>query len=131
MPGADTRNTGGIYGFNSSLAQTGNPIFYNYFNHPVYQCLYGKPEQSYPSYEPTGTGYSFEALRAKILFAEGAFKTEQIRPKFNRRQSGLGSRSRAFVQRDSFNLYFGRSESVKNYGVDISTLADMIEKDLL
>jgi transposase len=107
------------------------PYIYNYFNHPVTNAYTESLNNLIRVMNRLGRGYSFEALRAKILFAEGAFKTEQIRPKFNRRQSGLGSRSRAFVQRDSFNLYFGRSESVKNYGVDISTLADMIEKDLL
>lgn len=32
-----------------------------------------------------GRGYSFDALRAKILFPQGAFKTEKKRPKFERR----------------------------------------------
>ena len=33
-----------------------------------------------------GRGYSFEALRAKILFTEGAHKHKLSRPKFERRR---------------------------------------------
>lgn len=32
-----------------------------------------------------GRGYSFEALRAKILFAEGAMKAQNAKPKFERK----------------------------------------------
>lgn len=50
-----------------------------------------------------GRGYSFEALRAKVLFAEGALKKQIIK-----------------------SLAEGK-ETVVHYGVDISTLIEMIE----
>jgi len=74
-----------------------------------------------------GRGYSFEALRAKILFAEGAFKKQLIRPKFERRSTpdyGLVGFSRV----DDFRSYQPEQPQKEiNYGVDISTLVSMIE----
>ena len=71
-----------------------------------------------------GRGYSFEALRAKILFTEGAHKVIKPKPKFERRQD-LGT--------IGYGLYTGNSPSTsqekkpKNYGADISTLIRMVE----
>ncbi|HPM50293.1 MAG TPA: ISL3 family transposase [Methylotenera sp.] len=89
-----------------------------------------------------GRGYSFEALRAKILFAEGAFKKKLIRPKFERRYvpdyATIG-----YARADEVNFTEGGREGALgydfasfqqqpqqteiNYGVDISTLVSMIE----
>ena len=71
-----------------------------------------------------GRDYSFEALRAKILFTEGAHKVIKPKPKFERRQD-LGT--------IGYGLYTGNSSSTsrekkpKNYGVDISTMIRMVE----
>jgi len=99
-----------------------------------------------------GRGYSFEAIRAKILFAEGAHKRTQSRPKFERkgRQQvtreyagdgvedelpagavGYAKFSRAPSKKpdlrpspDSESTDLRNSE--KNFGPDISTLTRMI-----
>ena len=71
-----------------------------------------------------GRGYSFEALRAKILFAEGAFKKQIIRPKFERRRQE-DSRFVGFAMMTSFQPE--PQETEINYGVDISTLIELIE----
>jgi transposase len=82
-----------------------------------------------------GRGYSFEALRAQILFAEGAFKKELIKPKFAKRQPEPDFARRGYER--AATLSFARitpepnqpSDAGKeiNYGVDISTLTRMIE----
>ena len=74
-----------------------------------------------------GRGYSFEALRAKILYSAGAHKID--RPKFQRKlvserfdgfgYEGFPMRTTEMLQRD------------KNYGTDISTLLKLLEEGRL
>jgi hypothetical protein len=80
-----------------------------------------------------GRGYSFEALRAKILFAEGAFKKQIIRPKFARRREepaagaftvGYMSFGGEAPKRSNQHVEIEREV---NFGVDISTLTRLIE----
>lgn len=93
-----------------------------------------------------GRGYSFEALRAKILFSEGAFKTEKKRPKFQRKPADqvaerfIGYSLVTDLESEYMDVpaFLRRSteddestQEVLNYGVDISTLTALIEKGLL
>lgn len=81
-----------------------------------------------------GRGYSFEALRAKVLFAEGAFKTEMKRPKFKRRRLEPELEGAVYYKmftRAPADTAEESTQEVKNYGIDISTLTDMIERDLI
>jgi hypothetical protein len=73
-----------------------------------------------------GRGYSFEALRAKILFSEGAFKKELQRPKFERRIERFGREMPDFAMEFAIDMGDQQGDEV-NYGVDISTLTRMIE----
>ena len=73
-----------------------------------------------------GRGYSFEALRAKILFSEGAFKKGLQRPKFERRIEGFGGELPDFAMEFAIDMGNQQGKEV-NYGVDISTLTRMIE----
>jgi hypothetical protein len=74
-----------------------------------------------------GRGYSFEALRAKILFSEGVHKHKYKKPKFERR-----GRDSEVMMKYSFNEEWPPStqerEIIGNYGADISTLIEKIEK---
>lgn len=83
-------------------------------------------------------GYSFEALRAKILFTEGAHQKRRGRPKFERQDTSV------HVLSTGLNLVSGASYvppsvceqpfeygELMNYGVDISTLTRLIEDGLL
>lgn len=70
-----------------------------------------------------GRGYSFEALRAKVLFTRGAHKTERVRPKFQRQSDGFVGYSMARCTPD-----FGEAE--RNYGADINTLLRILREDL-
>ncbi|OIQ75425.1 hypothetical protein GALL_429090 [mine drainage metagenome] len=80
-----------------------------------------------------GRGYSFEALRAKILFTEGVHS--KIKPKFLRQpaEQTFGYATMEMIGRASM---FGRDqheevEPEKNYGADISTLTRLIEEGRL
>ena len=122
----------------------------NYFNHPVTNAYTESLNSLIRVMNRLGRGYSFEALRAKILFAEGAHKHKLSRPKFERRREpgpvemgyGLPGNIKNFEACDSFarmtpkplpepKPYVPKSteseKPEKNYGADISTLIRMIE----
>jgi len=122
----------------------------NYFNHPVTNAYTESLNSLIRVMNRLGRGYSFEALRAKILFAEGAHKHKLSRPKFERRREpepvemgyGLLGNIKNFEACDSFarmapkplpepKPYVQKSTESerpeKNYGADISTLIRMIE----
>lgn len=106
--------------------QNWEPYICNYFNHPVTNAYTESLNNLIRVMNRLGRGYSFEALRAKILFSEGAFKTEKKRPKFQRKQVAerfIGY-SLATTEDDE------STQEVKNYGVDISILTAMIEQGL-
>lgn len=70
-----------------------------------------------------GRGYSFDALRAKILFTEGIQK--KTKPKFERRREEPVF---GMLVAESSTRY---AETEKNYGADISTLIRMLEEGKL
>ncbi|WP_297462512.1 ISL3 family transposase [Ferrovum sp.] len=125
----------------------------NYFNHPVTNAYTESLNGLIRVMDRLGRGYSFDALRAKILFAEGARKHKPSRPKFERQERrqpepgpvmmhGLPGNFKNFEMADSFARMVPKpapepkpciptsTESgipEKNYGADISTLIRMIE----
>ncbi|GAB1387465.1 ISL3 family transposase [Melaminivora sp.] len=125
----------------------------NYFNHPVTNAYTESLNSLIHVMNRLGRGYSFEALRAKILFAEGAHKHKPSRPKFERKERrqaepepvmmyGLPGNFKNFEMGESCarmvpkptpepKLYIPKStepeKPEKNYGADISTLILMIE----
>ena len=122
----------------------------NYFNHPVTNAYTESLNSLIRVMNRLGRGYSFEALRAKILFSEGAHKHKLSRPKFERRREpepvemgyALPGNIKSFEMCDSFSRMTPKTPPVpkpyipkstesekpeKNYGADISTLIRMIE----
>ncbi|MDU7589948.1 MAG: ISL3 family transposase, partial [Acidovorax sp.] len=125
----------------------------NYFNHPVTNAYTESLNSLIRVMNRLGRGYSFEALRAKILFAEGAHKHKLSRPKFERKERrqvepepvmmyGLPGNFKNFEIGESLarmvpkpapepKPYIPKStdseKPERNYGVDISTLIRMIE----
>jgi hypothetical protein len=92
----------------------------------IIRCLHRKSKQPDSRDEPIGQGCSFEALRAKILFSEGAHKIVHDRPKFERKSNDrelLGYALNSPSTQDE--------ENTKKYGAEISTLATLIEADKL
>jgi len=74
-----------------------------------------------------GRGYSFEALRAKILFTEGVCKIKK--PGFHRPgDETLGMVAYADLKKGVSTEYVEREI---NYGADISTLIRLLEEGKL
>lgn len=114
------------------------PDILAYFTHPVTNAYTESLNNLIRVMDRMGRGYSFEALRAKILFTEGAHFKKQQRPKFERRSlPDIGFS--VLVDEDFETLAMSlpmACEPVKqydvavepiNYGADISTLARLIE----
>lgn len=110
------------------------PQILAYFDHPVTNAYTESLNSLIRVMNRLGRGYSFEALRAKILFTEGVHKSVRARPRFERRREALGD---GMVGRamPSMSLYAGfqhdEPEGEKNYGADISTLTRLIEEGKL
>lgn len=132
------------------------PWILGYFDHPVTNAYTESLNNLIRVMNRLGRGYSFEALRAKILFAEGAMKKTNSRPKFERKRevspkvayslgygveeeamfrsapSGGFSRMTEMPSMPQLKVKSTQTEAVeKNYGVDISTLARLIENEQL
>lgn len=130
------------------------PWILEYFDHPVTNAYTESLNNLIRVMNRLGRGYSFEALRAKILFAEGAHKRTNSRPKFERKEPvklrlekseretfsmGLPDGCIGYAGLKSFEVApampyrpktapsteLGQNE--KNYGADISTLIRLIE----
>lgn len=115
------------------------PCILGYFDHPVTNAYTESLNSLIRVMNRLGRGYSFEALRAKILFAEGAHKHTASRPKFERKvRKPTALNMKDFtIPENAFGFTLGteppRSKSTesyeptKNYGADISTLIRLIE----
>jgi transposase len=114
------------------------PGILGYFEHPVTNAYTESLNNLIRVMNRLGRGYSFEALRAKILFSEGVHKHKLSRPKFERR---IGTEPpKGAVGYGLPPLHMARmtappkahhqpepSSGQKNYGADISTLVRLIE----
>jgi transposase len=115
------------------------PDILAYFTHPVTNAYTESLNSLIRVMDRMGRGYSFEALRAKILFTEGAHFKKKQRPKFKRKNVEMGYGLPA--ERVMYDQLFTMSrmtfdtpdqheaqENEINYGADISTLVRMIEE---
>jgi len=97
-----------------------NEIF-NYFDKKLTNAYTESINSIIKQVERMGRGYSFEALRAKILFNENLHKKRK--PRFN---SSAFSKAMLY---DTFNWYEVTDHVITgNYGVDFSTLIKNLEK---
>jgi hypothetical protein len=120
------------------------PWILGYFDHPETNAYTESLNSLIRVMNRLGRGYSFKALRAKILFAEGAHKRTMSRPKFERKREPEFAEMGFGVPEDAIGYglpdgSFGKKEAPKaerqheppgppkNYGADISTLVRMIE----
>lgn len=107
------------------------PEILNYFKHPVTNAYTECLNSLIRVIDRLGRGYSFEALRAKILFTEGIHATKKNRPKFVRRQD-MGVPNKSFAMaRFQVSDQHDETDSELNYGADISTLVRFIEEGLI
>lgn len=108
------------------------PWILNYFDHQVTNAYTESLNSLIRIMNRLGRGYSFEALRAKILFTEGAHKLENARPKFERRrETDSGIRFSfppgALISAFAVDSEPEDDEELKNYGADITTLVSLLE----
>jgi transposase len=108
------------------------PEIMAYFDHPVTNAYTESLNNLIRVMNRLGRGYSFEALRAKILFTEGVCKIKK--PKF-RRPEPAPARNGTYecftFSRTIASPSTQTEEREINYGADISTLVRMIEEGLL
>jgi transposase len=83
------------------------PLILAYFDHPVTNAYTESLNNLIRVINRLGRGYSFEALRAKILFAEGAHKYKNSRPKFERREQPQHAASEQLSHNPTFALVAG------------------------
>lgn len=99
----------------------------NYFEHPVTNAYTESLNSLIRVVNRCGRGYSFEALRAKILYSAGAHKI--VTPPFQRQ--GKNERLSVFecgAAPDDSTTFVRPG---KNYGTDVSTLLSLIENGKL
>ncbi|QBG99172.1 ISL3 family transposase [Xanthomonas oryzae] len=99
----------------------------NYFEHPVTNAYTESLNNLIRVMNRLGRGYSFEALRAKILFTEGIHKHTRSRPKYQKRAPDRGPRSTK-APRTASGAAPPRPVAPKNYGTDIDRLVAMLER---
>jgi transposase len=107
------------------------PEIMTYFDHPVTNAYTESLNNLISVMNRLGRGYSFEALRAKILFTEGVCKVKK--PKFQRSVQDADEMM-AYSHFSTFSKMAPStisSEREINYGADISTLVSMIEEGRL
>ena len=99
-----------------------NEIF-NYWDYKFTNAFTEALNNGIRSVYASGNGYSFEVLRAKLLYTKGTHRLYEPKPKYDRK---------AFDHIDAWSygrmIYQPEQPEVINYGVDISTLLDFIKQ---
>ncbi|MHB1753777.1 MAG: ISL3 family transposase [Acidiferrobacter sp.] len=128
------------------------PWILEYFNHPIAHAHTESLNKLIRVMNRIGRGYSFEALRVKILFAEGAHKRTNGRPKLARKKVSAQALKETLYWKGREGMeavglegahFFHKPrvtpkplpkassaelpEPPKNYGVGISTLTRLLE----
>lgn len=122
------------------------PYILNYFDHPITNAYTERLNNLIRVMNRLGRGYSFEALRAKILFTEGAHKHTLSRPKFEWNTDLIRHQGRAAGDINAYGFPDMLEKSIptslirskpadpqnqtnapKNYGSDINTLIELLE----
>lgn len=109
------------------------PWILGYFDHPITNAYTESLNNLIRVMNQLGRGYSFEALRAKILFSEGSHKHTNTKPKFERKtnKTTLADMPEKAMKDKEYKDQTLQSstrpkKNQKNYGVDISMLVQMI-----
>jgi transposase len=113
------------------------PEILNYFQHPVTNAYTESLNNLIRVMNRLGRGYSFEALRAKILFTEGAHFKQPSRPKFERKRAEniLYSAPSSPDKTIGEPLVIGKKQAesrlepgeILNFGAEIAKLVNLIE----
>ncbi len=99
------------------------PYILAYFDHQVTNAFTESLNNLIRVTNRMGRGYSFEVLRARILFTRGTHKKQMQRPKFQRKST----RTTAFYHMEmGLPLEFDQSQGEINYGVDLQLLSEVL-----
>lgn len=110
---------------------------FTYFDHPITNAYTESLNSLIRVMNRLGRGYSFEALRAKILFSQGAYQKKTKKPAVRRRakstrmSEGFGKMTPGDFMLEKFSPGSFSQEKVVNYGADIDKLIEIFEKELL
>ena len=134
------------YGDLTRAFKNWQPFILNYFEHPITNAYTESLNNLIRVMNRLGRGYSFEALRAKILFTEGLHKHTLSRPKFERNKNLRKRQEAAEGDAISYGLPDMLEKAIpapstrskpsdpqsqptaaKNYGSDINTLIELLE----
>lgn len=102
-----------------------------YFDHPVTNAYTESLNSVIRATDRLGRGYSFEVLRAKMLWAEGAVKTVPRRPKLTRQSMILSDRWPPTVGRPLLGDDLWETPADTVYGTDLGRLAHRIDTGTL
>ena len=106
----------------ASIFDNWNTEIFNYFDHFVTNAFTESRNNSIKEIEKRGRGYSFEVLRAKILFGTRA----TIRPKYDKDN---GYMRIGKMTLNSFNFDYSEPQLEEGFGVSIPQLLEVIERD--
>ena len=121
------------------------PYILNYFECGVTNAYTESLNNLIRVFDRAGRGYSFNVLRAKIMFTEGAHKHKLARPKFDRKPTIQQPKSdpriiEFYTDMDVGSAGYGtpeirpekppnppKMEAPKNYGVDIKKMLELMK----
>ena len=100
-----------------------------YFDHPITNAYTESLNSLIRVINRLGRGYSFEALRAKILFTEGVKK--KTKPSYNKQAFIETRMMNRMAEAPMFYNTFSQNEKPKDLGADLDKLVRWIEEDKL
>lgn len=107
----------------ASIIDNWHTEIFNYFDHFVTNAFTESRNNTIKEIEKHGRGYSFEVLRAKVLFGTKA----TVKPKFGEQSFGPMDNTIGNILYGSFD--FSRPKLIEGFGVSIPQLLEVIERD--
>lgn len=105
--------------------KTWEPLILNYFDHRITNAFSESMNNLIRLMNRLGRGYSFEALRAKVLFTDKLHKHK--RPAFQRRDVPDGAMRDMMSKTVALSQTTSDTDRPINLGVDITTLTALLE----
>lgn len=96
---------------------------FNYFTCRITNAYTESLNNLIKNIEKAGRGYSFEVLRAKVLFGTSATR----KPKYTR--ANTSNKTYTFTTAFSWNDFVGSTKLIEGFGVDIPQLLEVLESD--
>lgn len=104
------------------------PEVFAYFDHPITNAYTESLNSLIKLMYHVGRGYSFDALRAKILYTKGIHKTQPRPTESLRSQRRVAPADNVFMYYWTFRDEKVRPLSAINYGASINALTALLER---